>query len=58
MHAHTLLLRVQASELKRHCMDFILKHNSDVDLDALSSEPLLLLEITRELMSRQKSSSS
>jgi hypothetical protein len=44
----------QAAELKRYCMDFILRHSKEVELDSLSCEPLLLLEITRVLMSRQK----
>lgn len=44
----------QATELKRFCMDYILKHSSELDLDSLSSEPALLLEITKELMARQK----
>jgi hypothetical protein len=35
-------------------MDFILRHSKEVELDSLSCEPLLLLEITRVLMSRQK----
>jgi hypothetical protein len=45
----------QAMELKRFCMDFILRHSKEVELDSLSCEPQLLLEITRVLMSRQKS---
>ena len=48
----------EASELRRYCMEFILKHSSEVDLDTLSTEPMLLLEITKELMSRQKLASS
>lgn len=46
--------RHEAAELKRYCMDFILRHSKEVELDSLSCEPLLLLEITRVLMSRQK----
>jgi hypothetical protein len=49
-----LAIAHQATELKRFCMDYILKHSSELDLDSLSSEPVLLLEITKELMSRQK----
>ena len=45
---------LQAAELKRFCMDFILRHSKEVELDSLSCEPQLLLEITRVLMSRQK----
>ena len=47
--------RYGAVELKKFCLEFILKHNKSVDLDALSSEPALLLEVTRESMARHKS---
>jgi hypothetical protein len=46
----------QAADLKRFCMEYILKYSKEVDLDSLSSEPTLLLEIARELMVRQKPS--
>jgi hypothetical protein len=45
-------LAYQALELKRFCLDFLLKHSDAVNLEALSSEPSLLVEITREVISR------
>lgn len=44
--------RCQAPELKRFCLDFILKHSDAVNLESLSAEPILLVEITREVISR------
>lgn len=44
--------RCQALELKRFCLDFILKHSESINLEALSAEPMLLVEITREVISR------
>ena len=45
----------QAATLKRCCLEHILKHSPDAaSLEALSAEPVLLLEVTRELMYRQQ----
>ena len=45
----------QAATLKRCCLEHILKHSPDAaSLEALSAEPVLLLEVTRELMFRQQ----
>jgi hypothetical protein len=47
--------RAQAATLKRCCLEHILKHSPDAaSLEALSAEPVLLLEVTRELMFRQQ----
>ena len=48
--------KLQAPELKRVCLDFILKHSDAVNLEALSSEPILLIEITREVIARSSKS--
>lgn len=50
-HAH----RYQAAELKKCCMEFILKYPADVNLELLASEPSLLVEITRESIARSAS---
>jgi RCC1 and BTB domain-containing protein len=49
-HAH----RFGAPELKRFCMEFILKHSDTVALDPLADSPLLLIEITRLVLARNK----
>ena len=43
------------ADLERYCMELLLKHSSEVSLDALAAEPGLLLEITRELIRRSTS---
>ncbi|CAE7239586.1 ARIA [Symbiodinium sp. KB8] len=45
-----------AAELKQHCMEYIMGTDDDVMpmLEPLSSEPSLLMEITKELLSRHK----
>ncbi len=40
------------SQLKRFCMDFILKHADAVSLDPLGDTPALLIEITKEVIAR------
>lgn len=40
-HAH----RCGAAELKQACLEYILKHHSQVDLGSLKTEPELLLEV-------------
>jgi len=46
----------QAADLKKYCLDFIFKNFETVTrtkaFDALSAEPTLLLEVTRESISR------
>jgi leucine-zipper-like transcriptional regulator 1 len=50
---YTMAHRCSASELKRHCLDFILL-SADVDLDELAGEPSLLMEITRASLKKRK----
>lgn len=45
--------RYSATDLKRHCLDFVLKHHDVVPLHELASEPTLLLEITKEVLARR-----
>jgi hypothetical protein len=52
----TLILiahRYSAAELKRSCMDFILKHHDSISLHDLAMEPTLLIDITREVLTRK-----
>ena len=46
----------QAGDLKKYCLDFIFKNFETVTrtkaFDALGAEPTLLLEVTRESISR------
>jgi leucine-zipper-like transcriptional regulator 1 len=52
----TLLLtahRYSASDLKRHCLDYVLRHHDLVPLHELAVEPALLLDITREVLTRK-----
>lgn len=47
--------RFGAPELKRFCLDFILKHSDAVSLDPLAETPALLIEITKEVLARNHS---
>lgn len=49
-HAH----RHSASELKRFCLEYILKHSETIALDPLADTPALLIEITRLVLARNK----
>ncbi|KAA0176199.1 hypothetical protein FNF27_02256 [Cafeteria roenbergensis] len=54
-NACTLLVvahRCSATDLKRHCLDFILG-SAEVNLDDLAQEPMLLMEITRASLARR-----
>ena len=42
-----------STSLEHFCLEYVLKHHAAVSLDELTCEPLLLLEITRELLRRQ-----
>lgn len=40
--------RSAARELKRQCIEYIMKHNAEVSLEPLSVEPTVLMEVARE----------
>jgi len=45
--------RYCAGDLKRFCVEFILKHHEAISLLELATEPALLIEITKEVLARK-----